>query len=45
MRRAPQGNIELMPEKQVLDFYPAPGAERVGDKHHKQMAERKHHVG
>ena len=44
MRRAPQGNIELMPEKQVLDFYPAPRAERVDDKHREQMTERKHHV-
>jgi len=42
--RAPQGNIELVPQKQVLDFNPAPRAKRVGDKHHKQMTERKHHV-
>jgi hypothetical protein len=44
MRRTPQGNIELVPQKQVLDFNPAPRPERVGDKHHKQMTECKHHV-
>jgi hypothetical protein len=27
----PQGNIELMPKKQVLDFKPAPRLEKVGD--------------
>jgi hypothetical protein len=32
MRRTPQGNIELVPQKQVLDFNPAPRPERVGDK-------------
>jgi hypothetical protein len=44
MRCAPQRNIELVPQKQVFDFNPAPQAEWVGDKHHKQMTERKHHV-
>jgi hypothetical protein len=29
MRRAPQGNIELVSEKQVLDFNSTPRAERV----------------
>jgi hypothetical protein len=42
MRRAPQGNIELVPEKQVLNFNPAPQAERVDDQHRKQMTECKH---
>jgi hypothetical protein len=42
MRRTPQGNIELMPQKQVLDFNPAPRPERVGDKRHKQAKECKH---
>jgi hypothetical protein len=44
MWRAPQGNIELVPEKQVLDLNPAPRAERVDDRHCKQMAEGKHHA-
>jgi hypothetical protein len=43
MRREPQGNIELVPEKQVLDFNSAPRAERVDDQHRKQMTECKHH--
>jgi hypothetical protein len=43
MRRAPQGNIELVPEKQVLDLNLAPRAERVDDQHRKQMTECKHH--
>jgi hypothetical protein len=42
MRRAPQGNIELVPEKQVLGFKPAPRAERVDDQHRKQMTESKY---
>jgi hypothetical protein len=42
--RAPQGNIELVPEKQVLDLNPAPRAERVDDRHRKQMAKGKHHI-
>jgi hypothetical protein len=32
-----QGNIELMPKKQVLDFKPAPRLEQVGDGRSKQM--------
>jgi hypothetical protein len=40
--RAPQGNIELVPEKQVLDLNPAPRPERVDDKRHKQVKEPKH---
>jgi hypothetical protein len=31
-RCAPQGNIELMPKKKVLDFKPAPRLEQVGGK-------------
>jgi hypothetical protein len=37
---APQGNIELMPKKKVLDFKPAPRPEPVDDKHPKQMEDR-----
>jgi hypothetical protein len=44
VRCTPHGNIELVPQKQVFDFKPAPRPEQVGDKPHKQMKERKHHV-
>ena len=43
-RNAPQGNIELMAKKQVLNFKPAPGPEQISDKRCKQMKKRKHHV-
>ena len=45
MRCTPQGNIELMPKKEILDFKPAPRLEQVDDKHPKQMEEGKHRVG
>jgi hypothetical protein len=38
----PQGNIELMPKKEILDFKPAPRLEQVGDKCPKQTEDRKH---
>jgi hypothetical protein len=41
----PQGNIELMPKKEVLDFKPAPRPEQVDDKRPKQMEDRKHRRG
>jgi hypothetical protein len=44
VRCTPHGNIELVPQKQVFDFKPAPRPKQVGDKRHKQMKERKHHV-
>jgi hypothetical protein len=44
VRCTPHGNIELVPQKQVFDFKPAPRPEQVGDKPHKQMKERKHHA-
>jgi hypothetical protein len=31
LRSTPQGNIELMPKKEILDFKPAPRLEQVGD--------------
>jgi hypothetical protein len=34
-----------MPEKEVLDFKPAPRPEQVGDKYPKQLKECKHRVG
>jgi hypothetical protein len=42
---APQGNIELMPKKEVLDFKLAPRPEQVDDKRPKQMEDRKHRLG
>jgi hypothetical protein len=37
-----QGNIELMSEKEVLDFNPAPRPELVGDKCPEHVEDRKH---
>jgi hypothetical protein len=45
VRCTPQGNIELMPEKEVLDFKPAPRPQQVGDKRPKQLKECKHRAG
>jgi hypothetical protein len=42
MRCTPQGNIELMPEKQILDLKSAPRLERVGEKCPKQIEDRDH---
>jgi hypothetical protein len=42
---APQGNIELMPKKEVLDFKPAPRPKQVDDKRPKQMEDRKYRLG
>ena len=42
---APQGDIELMPKKEVLDFKPAPRPEQVDDKRPKQVEDRKHRLG
>jgi len=36
-RRAPQGNAELMTEKQVLGLKPAPRLEQVEDKHSERV--------
>jgi hypothetical protein len=41
----PPGNIEVMPEKEVLDFKPAPRPELVGDNRHKQQEDRKYRAG
>jgi len=43
-RSAPNGNIELMPKKQVLNFKPAPRPEQITDKRCKRMKNLKHHV-
>jgi hypothetical protein len=37
VRCTPQGNIELMSKKKVLDFKPAPRLEQIDDKRPKQM--------
>jgi hypothetical protein len=43
-RRAPQGDVELMAEKQVLGFKPAPRLEQVGDEHSERVKNGKHHI-
>ena len=45
VRSTPQGNIELMPKKDVLHFKPVPRLEHVGDKCPKQMETREHRTG
>ena len=40
--RPPQGNVELMTEKQILGFKPAPRLEQVGDEHSERVQDRKH---
>jgi hypothetical protein len=44
VRGTPQGNIELMPKKQVFDFKLAPRPEQISGKGHEQTEDRKHHV-
>jgi hypothetical protein len=34
-----------MPEKEVLDFKPAPRLEQVGDRRSKQLEDAKHRLG
>jgi hypothetical protein len=43
-RRPPQGDVELMAQKQILSFEPAPRLEQTGDENCQQMEDRKHHV-
>jgi len=40
----PQGNIELMPKKEILNLNSAPRLEQVGDNCPKQMEHRNHRV-
>ena len=40
--RAPQGDAELMTEKQVLGLKPAPRLEQVDDEHSERVQDRKH---
>ena len=44
-RSSPQGDVELMTKKEVLDFKPAPRLEQVGDIRSKQVDDRKHRIG
>ena len=41
-RRSPQGDIELMTEKEVLGFEPASRLEDVGAEHHERVQDGKH---
>ena len=43
-RCTPQGNIELMPKKEILKLKSAPRLEQVGDNCPKQMEHRNHRV-
>jgi hypothetical protein len=38
------GRRELMPQKEVLDFKPAPRLEQIGDKCGQQMEDREHNA-
>src|SRR5262245_12732054 len=42
VRRTPQGNIELMAEKEVLGFKPAPRLEQIGIDRSKHLEDREH---
>jgi hypothetical protein len=42
LRCTPQSNIELMPEKEVLDFKSALRLEQVGEERPKQIEHREH---
>jgi hypothetical protein len=41
-RRPPQGDVELMTEKQILGFEPASRLEQVGDEHSEHIQDHKH---
>jgi hypothetical protein len=41
-RVTPQSDVELMTEKQILGFKPAPRLEQVGDEHSEYVQDRKH---
>jgi hypothetical protein len=40
--RPPQGDVELMSEKQVLGFKPPPRLEQIKDEHSERVQDRKH---
>jgi hypothetical protein len=41
----PEGDIELMPKKEILDLKPAPRLEQVSEKHSKEAEQAKHRAG
>jgi hypothetical protein len=45
LRGSPKGDVELMTQKEVLDFKPAMRLEQIGDKRPKQADDRKHRIG
>jgi hypothetical protein len=45
LRDSPQGDVELMTQKEILDFKPAPRLELIGYKCRTQMDDRKHRIG
>jgi hypothetical protein len=45
LRGSPQGDAELMTQKDVLDFKPATRLELIGYKRCKQLDDRKHRIG
>jgi hypothetical protein len=44
-RSSSQGDVQLMTEKEVLGFKPAPRLEQIGDERSKQVDDRKHRIG
>ena len=42
---SPQGDVELMPQKEILNFKPAPRLEQIDDKCGQQMEDREHRTG
>jgi len=42
---SPQGDVELMAEKKILDFKPAWWLEQIGYEGRKQVDHRKHRIG
>jgi hypothetical protein len=44
VRGPPHANIELMPEKKVLDFKLAPRLEQVGTENANQAEDSEHHI-
>jgi hypothetical protein len=44
LRRSSLDNVELMTQKEVLNFKPAPRLEQIGDKCSKQVDDRKHRI-
>ena len=45
LRGSPQGDVELMTQKEVLDFKSVPRLEKIGYKGCKQVDDRKHRIG